>query len=192
MKKEDIVSSEFVEDVLGQYDSNTGKVKWVSPLVNIATVINDNGETLDDLLPNTSKEIKEEINKILEEVPKATQVLMDFRAILGNNPDILQTLEAIEQNKVDKVEGYGLSKNDFADELLTKINKIEDEANKVEIVNNLEETLSGKALDAYQGHLLSQKINELNYTRALTQAQYDALSTEEKNRTDVWYGIYEV
>ena len=34
------------------------------------------------------------------------------------------------------------------------------------------------------------KINELNYTRAMTQAQYDALTTTEKNRTDVWYGIY--
>ena len=35
------------------------------------------------------------------------------------------------------------------------------------------------------------KLNELNYTKAMTQAQYDALSTAEKNRTDVWYGIYE-
>lgn len=35
------------------------------------------------------------------------------------------------------------------------------------------------------------KINELNYTRALTQTQYNALSTSEKNRSDVWYGIYE-
>lgn len=34
------------------------------------------------------------------------------------------------------------------------------------------------------------KINELNYTRAMTQAQYNALTTTEKNRTDVWYGIY--
>lgn len=34
------------------------------------------------------------------------------------------------------------------------------------------------------------KINELNYTRAMTEAQYNALSTAEKNRTDVWYGIY--
>ena len=34
------------------------------------------------------------------------------------------------------------------------------------------------------------KINELNYTKAMTQAQYNALSTSEKNRTDVWYGIY--
>ena len=35
------------------------------------------------------------------------------------------------------------------------------------------------------------KLNELTYTKAMTQAQYDALSTAEKNRTDVWYGIYE-
>lgn len=35
------------------------------------------------------------------------------------------------------------------------------------------------------------KLNELNYTKAMTQEQYDALSTAEKNRTDVWYGIYE-
>ncbi|NLY08564.1 MAG: helix-turn-helix domain-containing protein [Tissierellia bacterium] len=34
-------------------------------------------------------------------------------------------------------------------------------------------------------------LGELNYTRAMTQAQYDALSDAEKNRTDVWYGIYE-
>lgn len=34
------------------------------------------------------------------------------------------------------------------------------------------------------------KINELNYTRGLSQAQYDALSEVEKERVDVWYGIY--
>jgi hypothetical protein len=35
------------------------------------------------------------------------------------------------------------------------------------------------------------KLNELNYTRAMTQATYDALSEAEKDRLDVWYGIYE-
>lgn len=34
------------------------------------------------------------------------------------------------------------------------------------------------------------KIDELNYTRVMTQAQYDALSQAEKDRADVWYGIY--
>ena len=35
------------------------------------------------------------------------------------------------------------------------------------------------------------KLDELNYTRAMTQAQYEELSQPEKERTDVWYGIYE-
>lgn len=35
------------------------------------------------------------------------------------------------------------------------------------------------------------KLNELNYTRAMTQATYDSLSEAEKDRLDVWYGIYE-
>ena len=34
------------------------------------------------------------------------------------------------------------------------------------------------------------KLGEFIYLRTLTQAQYNALSTTEKNRTDVWYGIY--
>lgn len=34
------------------------------------------------------------------------------------------------------------------------------------------------------------KLNELTYTKAMTQSQYDALSTAEKYRADVWYGIY--
>lgn len=41
-------------------------------------------------------------------------------------------------NKVDKKEGYGLSKNDFTDELLEKLNGIEEHANYVTKVSQLE------------------------------------------------------
>lgn len=41
-------------------------------------------------------------------------------------------------NKVDKVEGYGLSKNDFTDELLEKLNGIEEHANYVTKLSQLE------------------------------------------------------
>ena len=34
------------------------------------------------------------------------------------------------------------------------------------------------------------KLGEFIYLRTLTQAQYDALSQAEKDRLDVWYGIY--
>lgn len=41
-------------------------------------------------------------------------------------------VDTLLNDKVDKVEGYGLSKNDFTDELLSKLNGISAGANKVE------------------------------------------------------------
>lgn len=43
----------------------------------------------------------------------------------------------IENGKVDKKDGYGLSKNDFTDELLSKLNSISDHANNVTKVSEL-------------------------------------------------------
>lgn len=43
----------------------------------------------------------------------------------------------LDEKKVDKVEGYGLSKNDFTDELLAKLNSIEEGANKIEKLSQL-------------------------------------------------------
>lgn len=53
-----------------------------------------------------------------------------------------------------KVEGKGLSTNDFTTVEKAKLEGIETEANKTIIVNNLTETVSGKALDAVQGKAL--------------------------------------
>lgn len=43
----------------------------------------------------------------------------------------------LDERKVDKVEGYGLSKNDFTDELLQKLNGIEEGANKITALSQL-------------------------------------------------------
>lgn len=45
--------------------------------------------------------------------------------------------QALDEKKVDKVDGYGLSKNDFTDELLAKLNSIEEGANKIEKLSQL-------------------------------------------------------
>lgn len=44
---------------------------------------------------------------------------------------------ALDEKKVDKKEGYDLSKNDFTDELLNKLNGIEEGANKITAVSQL-------------------------------------------------------
>lgn len=45
--------------------------------------------------------------------------------------------QALDEKKVDKKEGYDLSKNDFTDELLEKLNGIEEGANKITALSQL-------------------------------------------------------
>ena len=78
---------------------------------------------------------------------KWNKVVSDFAAITGNDADSVinkweevvafldtyteaDTLANLLSNKVDKVSGKGLSTNDFTDTLLTKLNGIEEGANK--------------------------------------------------------------
>ena len=78
---------------------------------------------------------------------KWNKVVSDFAAITGNDSDAVinkweeviafldtyteaDTLANLLSNKVDKVSGKGLSTNDFTDALLTKLNGIEEGANK--------------------------------------------------------------
>lgn len=78
---------------------------------------------------------------------KWNKVVSDFAAITGNDADSVinkweevvafldtyteaDTLANLLSNKVDKVSGKGLSTNDFTDALLTKLNGIEEGANK--------------------------------------------------------------
>lgn len=72
-----------------------------------------------DILHNkelTDSDIKKVSDDLASEVSRATE---------------------IENGKVDKKEGYGLSKNDFTDELLSKLNSISDHANNVTKVSEL-------------------------------------------------------
>lgn len=64
--------------------------------------------------------------------------------------------------KVDKVEGKGLSTNDLTDELLTKINGIEEGANKTTVENVLTSDSTSNALSAAQGKVLDEKIAGIN------------------------------
>lgn len=64
-------------------------------------------------------------------------------------------------SKVDKVEGMGLSSNDFTTAEKEKLAGIATGANKTTIVNNLTSTSSTSALSAAQGKALSDEIAEV-------------------------------
>lgn len=64
--------------------------------------------------------------------------------------------------KVDKEEGKGLSTNDLSDELLAKLNGIEEGANKTTVENVLTSDSTTNALSAAQGKALDAKIAAIN------------------------------
>lgn len=64
------------------------------------------------------------------EMAASIQVLENLLAGIGGEGEPATVNAAIEK-KVDKVEGYGLSKNDFTDDLKTKLDSIDEGAKKV-------------------------------------------------------------
>ena len=89
-------------------------------------------------------------------------------------------IKAADDKKVDKVEGKGLSTNDFTTELKTKLEGIATGATNVTVENSLTSTSTANALAAAQGKVLDEKIKalsdsmgELGYGDML-KATYDA------------------
>ena len=75
--------------------------------------------------------------------------------------------------KVDKVEGKGLSTNDYTTEDKTKLGGVETGANKTVINNTLTSEDTTQALSAAQGKALKDALDELGYGDMLKSA-YDA------------------
>lgn len=116
---------------------------------------------------------------------KWNKVVSDFAAITGNDADSVinkweevvafldtyteaDTLANLLSNKVDKVSGKGLSTNDFTDALLTKLNGIEEGANKY-----IHPTHSAVAIASANGRVLGNiSVDSLGH---VTSVGYKAL-----------------
>lgn len=70
-------------------------------------------------------------------------------------------IKALESGKVDKVEGKGLSSNNFTIEYKTKLDGIAAQANKTIVDNSLTSTSTTNALAAAQGKALKDLIDAL-------------------------------
>lgn len=82
---------------------------------------------------------------------------------LNDDTDNAQSarIEALELGKVDKVEGKGLSSNDFTNAYKTKLDGIAAQANKTIVDNSLTSTSTTNALAAAQGKALKDLIDAL-------------------------------
>lgn len=79
-------------------------------------------------------------------------------------------IAALESGKVDKVEGKGLSSNDFTNAYKTKLDGIAAQANKTIVGNSLTSTSTTNALAAAQGKALKDLIDALTARVAALEA----------------------
>ena len=106
----------------------------------------------------TNTYVDEKIAALVNGSPEALDTLNELAAALGSDPNFATTIATQMGNKVDKVDGKGLSTNDYTTEDKNKLAGIEEGANKTTIANNLTTTAAGSALDAAQGKVLNEKI----------------------------------
>lgn len=74
---------------------------------------------------------------------------------------IQATVSTLQRDKVDKVSGKALSTNDYTTDEKNKLAGIAAQANKTNIVNNLTTSAAGSALDAQQGKVLKDALDDL-------------------------------
>lgn len=79
-------------------------------------------------------------------------------------------IAALESGKVDKVEGKGLSSNNFTNAYKTKLDGIAAQANKTIVDNSLTSTSTTNALAAAQGKALKDLIDALTARVAALEA----------------------
>lgn len=112
-----------------------------------------------------------------DEVDNVAGIGRTVETVKGNADDIL----TLQEDKVDKVDGKGLSANDYTTTEKNKLGLIQEEANKTVISNNLTETVEGKALDATQGKVLDNKIGDLTTMPTTEKSNLAGAVSEVKN-----------
>ena len=99
---------------------------------------------------------------------------------------IKQGITNLENTKVDKEDGKSLSTNDYTNVDKAKVDGIEAgaEKNKVSSVQGKTGSVTITKADLGLGNVENIKLV------TLSESEYNALSQAEKDRTDVWYGVY--
>ena len=107
--------------------------------------------------------LEERINAMLSDAPEALDTFKEISDYLSSHASEYEALLQIASNKVDKVEGKGLSTNDFTDELATKLSELYDKATLDEELDNIKSRLS--AVETATGNPTEVTAADVKYTK---------------------------
>lgn len=113
-------------------------------------------------------------------------------AIIFTNPILPTDTLTADVTYTVKVEGKGLSTNDYTTAEKDKLKNIELEANKTVINNTLTSTITTEALSANQGKILNDKIADLageGRTVENVKQNYDNIATLQQELDDIKNGM---
>lgn len=106
----------------------------------------------------TEKYVDDKVAAIVDSAPETLDTLNELAAALGNDKNFATTVATQIGQKVDKVEGKGLSTNDYTNEEKAKLSKIEDGATKVIV----DEELSDSSTNPVQNKVINAAISSIN------------------------------
>ena len=129
-----------------------------------------------------STTVNNAISNLISGAPEALDTLNELAAALGDDPNFAATISAEIGTKVDKVDGKGLSENDFTDELLAKLNSIASGATKVTV----DSTLNTNSTNPVQNKVVTNALNgKANASHTHEIADVDGLQTALDNKQPV-------
>lgn len=137
----------------------------------------------------SGKAVAEAIAKLVGTAPESLDTIQELAEALGNNADVVDVLNSAIANKVDKVNGYQLSQNNFSDNERLKLIGIEDNAQKNVQSDWNEENESSDAFIKNKpdmGRFVQKDFPDLTNARDTTFAN-DLLG--EGYGTTVYYGV---
>lgn len=142
-----------VENVLvGEGES---QVTLAAKLSEIITSLNEKAKKSD-----VTAEISQAIDGLIGGAPATYDTLKEIADYISTHEDIVVAINAAIGNKVDKVEGKGLSANDFTDELKAKVASMGAMAAKDKVSeSDLDATLAEKMAAAQANTIEGVKVN---------------------------------
>jgi len=163
----------MIDDRIGEVID--GAPEELDTLKEIATELEKNQSGVSTIL----KKLEAKLDKSVfdEEVKGLNGGIVDLDNAIAHNQDVIEELmdgayEKLEKEiglKVDKVEGKGLSTNDFTNEYKNKIDTIE--AGNVDL----------------SGYVKTTDIVDFKRCIVISETNYSVLSDAEKNRADTLY-----
>lgn len=105
--------------------TNTAQVLDASTNKSLATILTEILASIGEKAAQTDLEaLQTKFNNLVKDAPEAYDTLLEISQYIATHQDEYSALMDLTANKVDKVEGKGLSSNDFTNELLEKLSAL--------------------------------------------------------------------